>query len=139
MRGYNSVIKIKQIKEEQIMENKAFTYQYSAAQSSEVENIRSKYLIKEESKLEKLRRLDRKVQTAGMAQSLALGIIGSLIFGVGMCFGLDALAGPDWLTVAFGGAGVVLMLPAYPLYRRIHKRTKEKLAPEILQLTEEMM
>ena len=70
------------------MENtQNFNYSYSAARNKEVESIRNKYITREETKIEKLRRLDRKVSEAGIIESLATGIIGSLIFGVGMCFG----------------------------------------------------
>lgn len=122
------------------MENSnVFFYQYSAAQCKEAENIRKKYLPAEEDKLEVLRKLDRRAQNAGMAESLSLGVIGCLIFGIGMCFGLDVFAGADWLSVLFGALGVAVMLPAYPLFRHISEKTKEKLAPEILRISDELI
>ena len=121
------------------MENKPFTYNYSAARNKEVENIRRKYLHEEESKLETLKRLDYKVQSAGMIESLCIGIIGALVFGIGMCFFLEVFAGVAWLTALFMIIGTLLMIPAYPIYRRIAHRTKEKLTPEILRLSEEIM
>ena len=121
------------------MENKPFTYNYSAARNKEVENIRRKYLHEEESKLETLKRLDYKVQSAGMIESLCIGIIGALVFGIGVCFFLDGFAGAVWLTALFMIIGTLLMIPAYPIYRRIAHRTKEKLTPEILRLSEEIM
>ena len=121
------------------MENNTFSYNYSAARNKEVESIRRKYLPEEESKLETLKRLDYKVQSAGMIESLCIGIIGALVFGVGMCFFLEVFAGVAWLTVLFMIIGTLLMIPAYPIYRRIAHRTKEKLTPEILRLSEEIM
>ena len=121
------------------MENKPFTYNYSAARNKEVENIRRKYLHEEESKLETLKRLDYKVQSAGMIESLCIGIIGALVFGIGMCFFLEVFAGVAWLTALFMIIGTLLMIPAYPIYRRIARKTKEKLTPEILRLSEEIM
>ena len=121
------------------MENKSFTYNYSAVRNKEVENIRRKYLPEEESKLETLKRLDYKVQSAGMIESLCIGIIGALVFGIGMCFFLEVFAGVAWLTALFMIIGTLLMIPAYPIYRRIAHRTKEKLTPEILRLSEEIM
>ena len=121
------------------MENKPFTYNYSAVRNKEVESIRRKYLPEEESKLETLKRLDYKVQSAGMIESLCIGIIGALVFGIGVCFFLDVFAGAVWLTALFMIIGTLLMIPAYPIYRRIAHRTKEKLTPEILRLSEEIM
>lgn len=121
------------------MENETFTYQYSAKQNREVEYIRKKYLPREESKMEKLKRLDHRVQNAGMIESLCIGIAGCLVFGIGMCFGLDVFEGADWLTLLFGGIGTLIMLPAYPVYRRISGKTKAELTPEILRISEEIM
>ncbi|MBQ8432379.1 MAG: hypothetical protein IJX28_05800 [Clostridia bacterium] len=122
------------------MENSnVFTYQYSAAQHREVEGIRKKYLPKEERKIDILRKLDHRVQTAGIVPSLCIGIIGCLIFGIGMCFGLEVFAGADWLSVLFGALGVAVMLPAYPVYRYIERKTRIALTPEILRLSDEIM
>lgn len=121
------------------MENNAFVYNYSAKRNSEVESIRKKYLPREESKLERLKKLDAKVQSAGMIESLCIGVVGCLIFGIGLCFGLDVLEGADWLSILFGGIGTLVMIPAYPVYRRIYGKTKEKLTPEILRLSDEII
>ena len=121
------------------MENKSFTYNYSAARNKEVESIRRKYMPHEESKLETLKRLDYRVQTAGMIESLCFGIIGALVFGIGMCFFLDVFAGAAWLSALFMIIGTVIMIPAYPIYRRIARKTRAELTPEILRLSEEIM
>ena len=121
------------------MENKPFTYNYSAARNKEVESIRRKYLPEEESKLETLKQLDYKVQSAGMIESLCIGIIGALVFGIGMCFFLEVFAGATWITVLFMIKGTLLMIPAYPIYKKIARKTKAELTPEILRLSEEIM
>ena len=48
-----------------------FNYTYSAKQQREIESIREKYLPQEESKLEQLRRLDRKAAKKGTVVSVA--------------------------------------------------------------------
>ena len=47
----------------------------------------------EESKLERLKKLDLRVQMAGTIESLCFGIVGALVFGIGMCFFLDVFEG----------------------------------------------
>ena len=120
-------------------QNNVFTYRYSAAQNKEVEHIRQKYLPKEEQKIDILRRLDSRVQTAGKIQGLTLGIIGCLIFGIGMCFGLDVFGGAEWLAILFGVIGILVMSPAYPVYKHSARKTREALTPEILRLSDEIM
>ena len=121
------------------MENTTFNYTYSAARKKEVERIRNKYMPREESKLERLKKLDLRVQMAGTVESLCLGIVGVLVFGIGMCFFLDVFAGAAWLSALFMIIGTVLMIPAYPIYRRIARKTKAEITPEILRLSEEIM
>ena len=122
-----------------IMENNTFSYNYSAARNKEVESIRNKYMPREESKLERLKKLDLRVQMAGTIESLCFGIVGALIFGIGMCFFLDVFTGAAWLSAILMICGTLLMIPAYPIYRRIARKTKAELTPEILRLSEEIM
>jgi len=121
------------------MENTTFNYTYSAARNKEVESIRKKYMPREESKLERLKKLDLRVQMAGTIESLCFGIVGALVFGIGMCFFLDVFTGAAWTSALFMIIGTLIMIPAYPIYRRIARKTKEALVPEILRLSEEIM
>lgn len=113
-----------------------FEYTYSAPEQAEIRKIREKYLPKEESSLEKLRRLDAQAERPGTVTALILGIIGTLIFGTGMCcclvWSLYALG------VVAGIVGIVMLSMAYPAYAQITKKQREKLAPEVLALTEEL-
>lgn len=121
------------------MENKPFTYQYSAEKNREVEAIRKKYLPHQQSKIERLKKLDGRVQRAGWTEGLSIGVIGALIFGLGMCFYLEVFAGAAWLTALLMVLGVLLMIPAYPIYRYVSRKAKARLTPEILRLSEEIM
>lgn len=119
--------------------HQAFEYTYSAPKQEEVKKIRDKYLPKEESKLEQLRRLDESTTKKGMACSLMLGIAGSLVLGIGMCCTMlwsNALFVPGVIIGLVGIAGMAL---AYPLNVSITKKERERLAPEILRLTSELM
>lgn len=118
--------------------NTGFRYTYSAAANREVQEIRKRYLPREESKFEELKRLDHQVQTSGMIQSLSIGIIGFLLFGLGVCMSAKIVGESIVFGVIFGLVGSVAMLFAYPVYRSVFGRTKEKLVPRILELTAEL-
>lgn len=120
----------------------AFIYKYSAKTNMEIQEIRKKYLPREESKLEELRRLDRTVQNAGMIESLCTGIGAALAFGLGLCLTMQVLGKGFFLAVLgvlFGIIGMMGMLAAYPVYRKMFKKTKEKHTARILELTEALM
>lgn len=116
----------------------SFSYTYSAKVNQEVQAIRSKYLPQEESKLDELKRLDRMVQKAGTAESLLVGIAGSLIFGFGMCLSMGVIGNAPWLGVIIGLLGGAVMLFAYPVNRRCFDKARQQYAPRILCLIDEL-
>ena len=115
-----------------------FRYSYSAKQNEEVQAIRSKYLPREESKLEELKRLDDQVNKAGLPQSLAVGVIGCLIFGLGMCIAMEVLAGGMVLGTLIGASGMTAMIAAYPVYRTCFRKAKAMHQHRILELAAEL-
>ena len=81
----------------------------SAKQQEEIEAIRRKYLPKEEDKMEQLRQMDKRVSRKGTIISIIIGVI-----------------------------GIVMIALAYPLYERITKKERKKIAPLILKLADEL-
>ena len=127
------------------MENKeGFSFTYSAEQQKEVEAIRKKYLPREEDKMEQLRRLHAIPTQKAQAASLAVGIIGALIMGTGMSLAMTEIGAALGslamvLGIVVGIVGMVLVALAYPLYNRVLKKQREKIAPEILRLSDELL
>lgn len=121
-------------------ESKKFVYTYSPREMEEVENIRKKYSFdnSEPSKLEQLRRLHKSVTKSGTIAALILGVIGTLIFGTGMS--LIMVWGDRFFTVgiATGIIGTVIAAAAYPVYVKVVNKKKEKIAPIILSLANEI-
>ncbi len=119
-------------------EKEIFEYTYSAPQQNEIQKIREKYLPKEVTKLDQLRALDAGVTKRGTAVSLVHGTLYSLVLGLGMSCCL-VWAGiwfvPGILLGCIGLAGIAV---TYPVYNRIVKQDRERIAPEILRLTEEL-
>jgi len=126
----------------QMNQNIKFNYNYSAKENKEVLEIRNKYLPRQESKLEELKRLDLAVQTAGITEALSVGIIGTLIFGIGMCLGMQVIAKGSiavatGIIIGFAGAGAAMS--AFPIYRKVHEKTKARYAPRILELSSQLL
>ena len=120
--------------------NEVFNYTYSASQQAEIKSIREKYMppTEEEDKMERLRRLDRSVTKTGTAVSIIAGVISTLVFGIGMCCTMvwEGLLLPG---IIIGIVGIIGIVSAYPLYVHITKKQREKVAPEIMRLTDELM
>ena len=126
------------------MDNNSFEYTYSAQRQQEVEEIRKAYLPKEEDKMEQLRKLHAIPTQKAQAAAIAIGVVGALILGTGMSLCMTELGGALGnlamvLGIMVGIGGIVLVTLAYPFYNRILKREREKIAPEILRLTDELL
>ncbi|MBQ8648007.1 MAG: hypothetical protein IJ484_07695 [Oscillospiraceae bacterium] len=119
----------------------SFEYTYSAPQQEEIRRIRAKYQRPAEqvNKLEELRRLDRSAERPGQVAAITLGILGCLMLGTGLsCATVPEFSAFFYPGIALGVAGLLPMALAYPVYRAITRRQREKIAPRILQLTEEL-
>lgn len=120
-------------------QEQSFEYTYSAPQQEEVKKIREKYLVKEPTKLEQLRRLDESVTRRGSAVAIALGILSSLVLGFGMCCTMVWEGRLFFPGIVIGCIGIVGVCLVHPLYTRITNYDRQRIAPEILRLTEELM
>ena len=132
------------------MENKekeTFNYTYSAKEQDEIKAIRKKYAVQEqtEDKMAQLRRFDAAVTQKATTVSLVFGIIGALIMGIGMSLVMTDIGNILGTTLALvigittGMIGIILVCLAHPIYNRTLKKEREKIAPEIIRLTDELM
>lgn len=128
-------------------EKETFHYTYSAKEQKEIQDIRKKYMPSEVDKMEQLRRLDAGVTQKATTAALVPGIIGTLLLGTGMSLAMTDLSQSlgyyrelgMLIGIIIGVIGIVLVCLAYPVYNRVVKREREKIAPEIIRLTDELM
>ncbi len=131
------------------MDNKqdTFNYTYSSKQQEEIKKIRNKYVVQEEDKIQQLRRLDKNVTSIATKRALIIGVIGALIMGLGMSLAMTKLGISLGLNIGMtmligiliGVTGIVLVSLAYPVYNRTLRREREKIAPHIISLTDELL
>ena len=119
-----------------------FNFKYTALteeERKEIDSIRRQYCTEEQpiSKIERLRRLDALVKNHAVIWSLCLGVVGILIFGLGLTMVLE------WGIWTWG---VILMVVgsvptalAYPVYKKVLKKYKNRYGEEILRLSEELL
>ena len=116
---------------------------------AELKRIREKYApsTEAEDKMARLRRLDASVTQKAQIASLVLGVLGTLILGLGMSMCMTELGSilgvhrhlSMVVGVIIGVIGGILAALAYPAYNAVTKRERAKVAPEILRLTDELM
>jgi len=124
--------------------NDTFHYTYSAGRQEEIRRIRKKYAAPEENKMEQLRRLDGQATQKAQTRAIALGVTGALLLGTGMSLAMTEMSGladaaAMLLGIPIGLAGIVLVALAYPVYQRVLKKERQRIAPEILRLSDELL
>lgn len=122
--------------------NDQFNFKYIAPteeERKEIDSIRRQYTPQEhtESKIERLRRLDALVKNTAIIWSLVLGVLGTLIFGLGLTMILEWNI---WLWgIVLMVIGSVPMSISYPVYKFVLKKYKNRYGEEIIRLSEELL
>ena len=119
-----------------------FEITYSAPtkeERKEIESIRNGYITPNNAskKLAYLRKMNNIVQNVPTAVSLAVGIIGLLIFGLGFAMILEwnlLIAG-----VVVSAVGLIPILLAYPIYNKSLNYLKNKYSEEIIRISDELL
>lgn len=128
-------------------DNEVFKMTYSAKERDEIEKIRQKYASREPDKMERVRMLDASASKKSLSVFLILAICGALVMGFGMSLAMTELGETLKLDevqsmivgIAIGVVGIILVALSYPISSKVLKRERQKIAPEILRLTDELM
>ena len=105
------------------------------------ESIAKEYAPKDDSKIIALRKLDNKAKLPATIFTYSFGIISALVFGTGMCLGMQVI-GSGMIHMVIGIViGIIGMIGCginYPIYKKILENGKNKYAYEIIQLAREI-
>ncbi len=115
-----------------------FEYNYSAEKAREVEAIRRKYEEPKEDKFEQLKALDRQAERRGQILSIAIGIIGTLILGTGMSMVMVGQVLYFIPGVVIGIVGALALGAAYPIYKKVTQKDRDKVAGQVLALVKQI-
>lgn len=125
------------------MDNKDNKYVYhfkspTIDEQREIRNIKNRYVKNElDEKRMLVRRLDARVTTIPLVVALSMGIIGVLVFGFGMS---SIMVWNNWaLGIICSIFGVLIMMPAYFVYKAIYNCLKNKYKDKIIELSNEIL
>ena len=105
------------------------------------ESIAKEYAPKDSSKIVALRKLDRKAKLPATIFTYTWGIISALVFGTGMCLGMQVIGSGITDMVIGIIVGIIGMIGCgvnYPIYKKMLENGKKKYAYEIVQLAREI-
>ena len=95
------------------------------------ESIAKEYAPKDSSKIKALRKLDRKAKLPATIFTYTWGIISALVFGTGMCLGMQVIgSGITGMVIGIivGIIGMVGCGVNYPIYNKMLENGKKKYA-----------
>ncbi len=108
-----------------------------------IEKIRDSYTVKETTKFDELKQLDKKVKNPAKIFAYVFGSLSSLVLGTGMCLAMKVIgaslpfAMP--LGIGIGLLGILLVSINYPMYKKILKNRKDKYATQIFELSDSLL
>ena len=109
------------------------------------QKIRTQYMEKTPSELDKLRELDAKVKRPANVFAYIFGSASAIIMGTGMSLVMTDIGATVGITKAFvpgvviGVLGLGMALLTYPMYKGILNSRKKKYGAEILALSDKIM
>ncbi len=105
-----------------------------------VESIRAKYEERKETKLDRLKALDRRVKRPADAAAYIFGSLGALVLGVGMCLAMpEVIEGYMPLGIAVGVVGIAMVSANYFIYKAHLKSRRRRASAEIYRLSDEIL
>ena len=105
------------------------------------ESIAKEYAPKDSAKIVTLRKLDRRAKLPATIFTYTWGIIFALVFGTGMCLGMQVIGSGITGIVIGVIVGIIGMIGCgvnYPIYNKMLENGKKKYAYEIVQLAREI-
>ena len=105
------------------------------------ESIAKEYAPKDSSKILALRKLDRKAKLPATVFTYTWGIASALVFGTGMCLGMQVIGSGITDMVIGIIVGIIGMIGCgvnYPIYKKMLENGKKKYAYEIVELAREI-
>ena len=112
-------------------------YRVNEQDQKKAENIRRQYVSREENKMEQLQKMDSKVKLPGRVAATILGVTGAMVMGAGMS--LVMVSNKIKKGIAVSIPGLAVALSAYPVYSLVTDRRKKKYAPEIMNMSDELI
>lgn len=110
-----------------------------------VQKIRTQYTERENTQLDALKALDKKVKKPANVFAVVFGIISAVVMGSGMSLvmtdigSIIGIESPMFPGIIIGVVGLVMALLTYPMYKKILNSRKKKYASEIIKLSDNIM
>ena len=104
-----------------------------------VKKITASYEEKKPSRVDELKKLDRKIKRPALIFAYTFGTISALVLGFGMCLAMKVLFDLMAVGIVIGVVGIAMCLITYPIYKKILTNAKRKNADKINALANDIL
>ena len=110
-----------------------------------VQKIRTQYTEKQHTELDELKALDAKVKKPANVFAYIYGSLSAIVMGAGMSLVMTDIGAMIGLSAAMvpgiviGIVGMGMALTTYPIYKKMLSNRKKKFAPQIMELSDQLM
>ncbi len=104
-----------------------------------VNRLRDEYTEHGETKLDSLKKMDRRIKRPAEIFAYTFGTAGTLILGTGMCLAMKVIGNLVPLGIAIGLIGIAMVAVNYFIYRHILTSRKKKYGARIIALSNELL
>lgn len=106
-----------------------------------IEKIKKNYEPKsnQQTKLEELKSLDKKVKTPAHIFAYIFGTFGALVLGTGMCLAMKVIGDAMAVGIAIGVVGIVMVCITYPIFKKMLSARRAKYSNEIIAKSNELL
>ncbi len=115
-----------------------------------VQKIRTQYTEKENTQLDELKALDKKVKKPANIFAYTFGTIGALVMGSGMSLAMNVIEPSTYFGITIGEnmmlpgiiiglIGILIVSFNYPIFRKILNSRRQKYADKIIALSDKIM
>lgn len=97
------------------------------------------YTEKAPSKLDELKKFDKKVRRPSTVFAYVFGTISALVLGVGMCLAMKVIGDIMAVGIVIGVVGIAMCIATYPIYKKMLRSAKRKNADKIKQMSDALL
>ena len=104
-----------------------------------IEGIRADYVMREPTKVDELKALNRKVKRPAQIFAYIFGTVGALVLGTGMCLAMKVIGDMMIAGIGIGLAGIAMVSVTYPIYKALLGARRKKYADKVIALSDALL
>ena len=105
----------------------------------QIQAIKKQYETKEVTELDELKALDRKAKRPAKITAYVIGVVATLLLGVGMCLAMKVIGDFMILCIVIGLVGIALISTNHLIYNKVLAGGKKKYGQQIIDKSNKLL